>query len=188
MTAFCTKSLTPDDRVGFVEFERNNREPFEHFNEPNPPSYYSEVGLEQAFDKLVSRQHPERLLTRVLTLAGSTKWVGKGSLTVHRGASGDFAMLVYQTDRLHWRQGAARYLLDSLIHEANALDLPRVDALIASDNTVSLHLLRRAGFKAAGWSSPAVLLRGQIDCLQLSRTLRCVVGSGLARADMHLPT
>ena len=69
----------------------------------------------------------------------------------------------------------------------NCLRTP-MDALIASDNTVSLHLLRRAGFKAAGWSSPAVLLRGQIDGLQLNRTLRCVVGSGLARADMHLPT
>jgi RimJ/RimL family protein N-acetyltransferase len=186
MSRFCAGLLTSEARAAFVEFERNNREPFEHFNEPNPPGYYSELGLEQAFGKLLARQHPQRYLTRVLTTAGSTQWVGKGSLTVHRGGSGDFAMLVYQTDRLHWRQGAARALLDALIHEANALDLPRVDAMIASDNTVSLHLLRRAGFKAAGWSSPAALLRGPINCLRLSRSLRGVVGAALPSPHMHL--
>ncbi len=187
MLRFSTRMLTPGECAAFAEFERNNREPFEHFNEPKPAGYYSEAGMEQAFDKLLARQHPQRHLTRVLTVAGSTHWVGKGSLTVHRGGSGEFARLVYQTDRLHWRQGAARALLDALIHEANALDLPRVDALIASDNIVSLHLLRRAGFKVAGWSSPAALLRGPIDCLQLSRSLRSAVGLTLARAHMHLP-
>ena len=186
MSTFCIRRLLPEDRAAFVEFERNNREAFEHFNEPNSAAYYGEPGLEQAFDKLLARQHPERFLTRVLTLAGCSPWVGKGSLTVHGGGSGDVARLVYQTDRLHWRQGGARVLLDALIHEANALGLPRVDALIASDNTVSLHLLRRAGFKAAGWSAPAALLRGPTDCLQLSRPLGIVDRVALARAHMHL--
>lgn len=108
-------------------------------------------------------------------------------MTVHSTSEGDFAMLVYQTDRNHWKQGAASVLLADLIQEAKALRMLRVDALIASDNLVSLHLLRRAGFKAAGWATPAALLRGQVSCLQLSRPLRGVVGPLLPCAHMHLP-
>ncbi|MBT9466137.1 GNAT family protein [Hydrogenophaga sp.] len=187
MSRFCTRALALTDRASFVEFERNNREPFEHFNEPHPPRYYSDVGLEQAFDKLLARQDDMRFLTRVTTRGDAAQWVGKGSLTVHNTDEGDFAMLVYQTDRHHWKQGAASVLLADLIHEAQALSMSRVDALIASDNVVSLHLLRRAGFKVVGWSTPAALLRGHAHCLQLSRPLRGVVGPSLARAHMHQP-
>lgn len=187
MSRFFTRALAPTDRASFVEFERNNREPFEHFNEPHPPRYYSDVGLEQAFDKLLACQHREQFLTRVTTRGDSPQWVGRGSLTVHGTDEGDFAMLVYQTDRHHWKQGAASVLLADLIQEAKALRMLRVEAMIASDNLVSLHLLRRAGFKAAGWATPAALLRGQVSCLQLSRPLRGVVGPSLPRAHMHLP-
>lgn len=189
MSRFCTRALAPADRASFAEFERNNREPFEQFNEPHPDRHYSDAGLEIAFDKLIERQDSERFLTRVITRVDSPQWVGKGSLTLHSNSSrdGDFAMLVYQTDQQHWKQGAAGFLVAVLIQEARALGLFRVDALIASDNLVSLHLLRRAGFKAAGWATPAALRRGQINCLRLSRPLGRVVGPTLARAHMHLP-
>lgn len=186
---FCTRALAPTDRASFAEFERNNREPFEQFNEPYPDRHYSDAGLERAFDKLMARQDSARFLTRVITRVDSLQWVGKGSLTVHSNSSSDggFAMLVYQTDQQHWKQGAAGFLMADLIQEALALGLPRVDALIASDNLVSLHLLRRAGFNVAGWATPAALRRGQMNCLWLSRPLGRVVGPTLSRAHMHLP-
>ncbi|QHE76527.1 GNAT family N-acetyltransferase [Hydrogenophaga sp. PBL-H3] len=187
MSRFCTRPLAPQDRAAFVEFEQTNREPFEHFNEPHPSCYYSEAGLKQAFDRLMARQDTARFLTRVITCTDSQPWVGKGSLSVYGTGDGAFAMLVYQTDQQHWKQGAAGALLADLVQEATRLRLARADALIASDNLVSLHLLRRAGFTAAGWDAAAALRRGQIPCLRLSRPLGGVVGPVLARAHMHLP-
>lgn len=186
MARFCTRALAVTDRGPFAAFEQANREPFEQFNEPHPPHYYTEAGLRHAFDRLVERQTGEVFFTRVVTPAGSTKWAGKGSLMVHRMSGGAFATVVYQTDQHQWRQGAASFLLADLMHMSNALGLHRADALIASDNMVSLHLLRRAGFKVSGWASPAILRRGTVDCLQLSRPLRHVVSAPLASAHMDL--
>ena len=186
MPGFCIQPLSAEDAAGFAAFERDNRGPFEQFNEPHPQRYYSAAGLARAFCELLARQDPDRYVTRVAVLPGSSRWVGTGSLSVHPQRSGTVGVVVYQTDRQHWRQGVARALLSHLIDEAHALSLARVDALIVSDNTVSLHLLRRAGFKAAGWSLPAALLRGPVDCLQLSRPLRGDVGPVLSGSHVHL--
>ncbi|MFN7120901.1 MAG: GNAT family N-acetyltransferase [Hydrogenophaga sp.] len=187
MSRHATRALLPDDTAAFAAFERDNREAYERFNEPHPNGYYSDAGLLQAFNRLLARQIPERYVTRITTGVDPARWVGKGSLTVHSNPEGRFARLVYQTDHRHWKQGAGAALLTDLLHQAQGMDLPRVEALIAADNLVSLHLLRRAGFTAMDWVAPAQLRRGPIDCLRLGRALRDVDGAVLSRAHMHLP-
>jgi RimJ/RimL family protein N-acetyltransferase len=186
MSRHATRALLPTDTTAFAEFERHNREAYERFNEPHQDGYYSDAGLLRAFNRLFSRQVAERYETRITTGVDPTRWVAKGSLTVHGTPEGRFARLVYQTDHHHWKQGAGAALLIDLLHQAQCMDLPRVEALIAADNLVSLHLLRRAGFQAVGWVAPAQLRRGPIDCLLLGRALRSVDGRSLPRAHMHL--
>ena len=108
MARHVIRALLPCDTSAFAAFERDNREAYERFNEPHPEDFYSDAGLQQAFNRLLARQVPERYVTRITTGVDPARWVGKGSLTVHNTDEGAFAMLVYQTDRLHWRQGAAR--------------------------------------------------------------------------------
>jgi RimJ/RimL family protein N-acetyltransferase len=76
--------------------------------------------------------------------------------------------------------------VSDLLKHAKAMGLSNARAQIAADNTVSLHLLRRAGFKVNGWDKPANLRRGSIDCLLLSRSLRPAVGVALTGSHVHL--
>ena len=76
--------------------------------------------------------------------------------------------------------------VSDLLKHAKAMGLSNARAQIAADNTVSLHLLRRAGFKVNGWDKPANLRRGSIDCLLLSRSLRPAVGVVLTGSHVHL--
>jgi RimJ/RimL family protein N-acetyltransferase len=186
MSRFLIRALQPTEHSAFAAFEMNNREAYEQFNEPHPDGYYSEAGLRQAFNRLVARQSCDRYETRITTCVDQKTWVAKGSLTVHSTNQDRFGRLVYQTDQGYWKQGVGRSLLADLLEQARRMRLPRVDALIAVDNVVSLHLLRQSGFKAVGWVSAAQLRRGQLDCLQLSRTVRDVDGAVLPGAHVHL--
>ena len=187
MARHVIRALLPCDTSAFAAFERDNREAYERFNEPHPDGYYSDAGLQQAFNRLLARQVAGRYETRIATGEKDSQWVAKGSLTVHSTAEGRFARLVYQTDHQHWKQGAGAALLTDLLHRAQRMDLQRMEALIAADNLVSLHLLRRAGFRAVGWVAPAQLRRGPIDCLLLARAMRNVDGWPLSRTDVQLP-
>lgn len=187
MARHVTRALFPTDTAAFAEFESENRDAYERFNEPHPESYYSDAGLLQAFKRLLARQVVGRYETRVTMDVNHARWVAKGSLTVHSTPERRFARLVYQTDHRHWKQGAGAALLTDLLNQAQRMDLPSLEALIAADNLVSLHLLRRAGFKAVDWVAPAQLRRGPIDCLLLGRTLQSVDGWPLSRAHMQLP-
>lgn len=187
MSRHVIRALLPTDTSAFTAFERDNRAAYERFNEPRPEGYYSDAGLLQAFKRLLARQVAGRYETRVATGVNHARWVAKGSLTVHSNAEGSVARLVYQTDHQHWKQGAGAALLADLLYRAQRMDLQRVEALIAVDNLVSLHLLRRAGFRAVGWVAPAQLRRGPIDCLLLGRAVGSVDGWPLSRAHVHLP-
>jgi len=187
MARHVIRALLPCDTSAFAAFERDNREAYERFNEPHPEGFYSDAGLQQAFNRLLARQVAGRYETRITTGEKDARWVAKGSLTVHSTAEGRVARLVYQTDHQHWKQGAGAALLTDLLHRAQRMDLQRVEALIAADNLVSLHLLRRAGFRALGWVAPAQLRRGPIDCLLLGRAVGSVDGWPLSRAHVHLP-
>lgn len=113
-------------------------------------------------------------------------WLGVGRLKVHATGPRPFAVLIYQTDHRALRQGVGTALLADLMRQAAVLGMARLDAQITSDNLVSLHLLRRAGFSAAGWAAPATLLRGRVDCLLLSRAVRTLASTSLTGAHMQL--
>ncbi|MDP2072906.1 GNAT family N-acetyltransferase [Hydrogenophaga sp.] len=187
MGAFHIRPVGAADFVALGHFERDNRQAFEAFNEPRSNAHYSQAGITRAFHRLLAEQCGGAVLTRVVVAADETGWLAKGSLSV-QGAGGEaFALLDYQTDRLHWRRGAATLLVKALLREAGHLGVPRLVAHVSFDNLVSLHLLRRAGFQATGWAEPARLRRGTVDCLELSRLLRSADGAALSSAHMHLP-
>lgn len=182
-----TRPVGAGDRAALADFERANRQAFEAFNEPRHSAHYTQAGIARAFDRLRQEQPGGAVLTRVVVATGEAGWLAKGSLTVQGAGSETHALLDYQTDRLHWRRGVATRLVKELIREAGQLGVPKLVAQVAIDNLVSLHLLRRAGFQVAGWAEPARLRRGTVDCLELSRLLRTIDGSDLARAHVQLP-
>lgn len=187
MRAIDIRPVGTADRAALGTFERDNREAFETFNEPRSDAYYSQSGIAQAFRRLIAEERGGSVLTRVVVARGAAGWLAKGSLSVQGAGLETFALLDYQTDRLHWRRGVAAALVQELLRVADHLDVPRVVAQVSFDNLASLHLLRRAGFQAAGWATPARLRRGPVDCLELSRLLRTADGAALPRAHMQLP-
>lgn len=186
MAGWTARPVAAQDRSAFEQFERSNRHAFEQFNEPHLPSHYNDSGLARAFERCLDQHHRCRELTRVVVAKDTSHWLGMGRLRLHATGPRPFAVLVYQTDHRALRQGVGTALVGDLIRQATALGMSRLDAQITCDNLVSLHLLRRAGFSAAGWAAPATLLRGRIDCLVLSRAGRPLAGTSLTGAHMQL--
>lgn len=186
MAGWAARAVAADDRASFAQFERSNRHAFEQFNEPHLPSYYNDRELARAFERCLDQHHHGRALTRVVVAKDTAHWLGVGRLKVHATGPRPFAVLIYQTDHRALRQGVGTALLADLMRQAAVLGMARLDAQITSDNLVSLHLLRRAGFSAAGWAAPATLLRGRVDCLLLSRAVRTLAGTSLTGAHMQL--
>ena len=185
MARWNPRAVTSDDGAAFAHFEHSNREAFEQFNEPHPPDHYSGAGLSRAFDTCLELHRLGHQITRVVTSGKDAHWLGVGRLTVHRTAPQPFAVLVYQTDIRCWRQGLGGALVADLVQEAIAMGIGHLQAQITCDNLVSLHLLRRAGFRAVGWAQPASLRRGAVECLLLSRLGRTVVGPRQMGTHMH---
>lgn len=179
------RALTAHDGAAFARFERSNREAFELFNEPHPPGHYSGEGVLRAFNRRLEQHRLGHQITRVVTAGPDARWLGVGSLTVHRTEPRGSAVLIYQTDARCWRQGVGGALVADLVREAGALGIDHLQAQIACDNLVSLHLLRRAGFRAEGWAQPAGLRRGAVECLLLSRTGGTVFGPLLMGPHVH---
>lgn len=162
------RALQPLDRVAFARFERDNREAHERFNEPNPDAYYSDRGLHEAFDELLSLDRRGLALTRVVREADGDPhalWLGRGTLFLCGEGADAPAMLAYQTDHRHVGKGVASALMAELIAIARALKTPCVYAVVTRDNAVSRHLLVRGGFACLGDTEPAPLRRGTASCL-----------------------
>lgn len=186
MTAFQVRRVVLADLPALARFERVNRPMFEAFNEPHAPTRYSAAGVAGEHQALLAEASGGRVLTRVVVEPNEAGWLARGSLTLHGSGDKSFALLDYQTDRLHWQRGVASALVKALLGEADVLGIPCVRAEIAVDNTVSLHLLRRAGFQVAGWAEPARLRRGAVNCLELSRLLRPAHSVNLLSPNMHM--
>lgn len=159
------RALLPRDRAAFARFERDNREAHERFNEPNPEAYYSDRGLREAFDELLSLDRRGLAFTRVVGEHGGGAWLGRGTLFLCGEGTDASAMLAYQSDRRHLGRGVASALMAELIAIARALKIPCVLAVVTQDNTVSRHMLVRGGFVCLGDAEPARLRRGTASCL-----------------------
>ncbi len=186
MVGLTARAVVANERSAFEQFERSNRHTFEQFNEPHPPAYYNDRELARAFERCLDQHHRCHELTRVVVAKDTSHWLGMGRLRLHATGPRPFAVFVYQTDHRALREGVGTALLGDLMRQAAALGMTRFDAQITCDNLVSLHLLRRSGFSAAGWAAPATLLRGRIDCLLLSRPGLAFAGTALTGAHMQL--
>ena len=159
------RAIGPRDRAAFARFERDNREAHERFNEPNPDAYYSDRGLRQAFDELLSLDRRGLAVTRVVGEEGCDRWLGRGALLRCCEGADASALLAYQTDQRHLGRGVASALMTELIAVARALKTPCVLAVVTEDNAVSRHMLARNGFECLGDTEPASLRRGTASCL-----------------------
>jgi GNAT superfamily N-acetyltransferase len=161
-------ALQPLDRAAFARFERDNREAHERFNEPNPDAYYSDHGLHEAFDELLSLDRRGLALSRVVREANGdphAPWLGRGMLFLCGEGADAPAMMAYQTDHRHVGKGVASALMVELITIAQALRTPCVYAAVTRDNAVSRHMLVRSGFDCLGDTEPAPLRHGMASCL-----------------------
>lgn len=185
MTRWIARAVSASDLSAFEQFERSNRPSFEQFNEPHSPSHYHAIGLTKAFKCCLDQHRQGRELTRVVVAEGAAHWLGVGRLKLQATGLRPCAVIFYQTDHRYWRQGVGTALLADLMNQARSLGLTRLEAQITSDNLISLHLLRKAGFGAVCWAAPASLRRGRVECLLLGRTVRAVAPASQSGPHMH---
>jgi RimJ/RimL family protein N-acetyltransferase len=166
------RTIDSGDAGAFAQFERDNREAYEHFHEPQAEGYYSNTGLREAFYDMLALQQVGLVHTFLLVErgdAGQDHWLGKGALILGNPSECAASLVAYQIDHRHWGKGLATRLLQELVTVADALGRPCMEAVVTSTHIASMRLLLRHRFNCVGKAAPAVLRSGVVSCLWFRR-------------------
>jgi len=182
---FGISRLSEADHQAFVQFEQRNRNAFEQFNRARAPGYYTAEGLDQAFARLLARQHAGQLQVWVARHCQG-HWLGRSILFANRTGAQEWGLLAYQTDLDHCRLGVATELVRHCVVEGVALGHAWLEAQVTHDNEASIAVLSRCGFHLDGPDETVELARGRIDTLKLRRVVHLPGAVSLHRADVSL--
>ena len=184
---FTISPLSEADRQAFAQFEHRNRLAFERYNRARGPKHYTPAGLDDAFDRLITRQASHQIHVWVAK-HGLGHWLGRVALFAHQQHGQAWGLLAYQTDLDHCRLGVATQLVRQCVIEAVALGYSWLDAQVTHDNDASIAVLSRCGFLHDGPDEPAELTRGIVNTLRLRRMVHVPSPAVLHSTDMRQPS
>lgn len=184
---FTISMLGRTDRQAFAQFEQRNRTAFEQFNRARDPNYYTPLGLDDAFERLLTRQARRELQVWVAR-HHQGHWLGRAILFANRTQGQHWGLLAYQTDLDHCRLGVATQLVRQCVVEAVAQGHAWLQAQVTHDNEASIAVLTRCGFRLEGPDEVVDLARGPTDTLKLRRVVHLPRPVALHGANVSLPS
>lgn len=154
--------LEPDDAPAALAYLERNRDFFRPFDPYRPPEHFSERGQRELLEASTKRRADGDEYPLGIFLTADDSLIGRVTLSNIVRRAFQNAYIGYSLDRAHNGRGFMTSAVSATVDFAfGEADLHRVQAAVMPDNTASIRVVEKAGFRMEGFAPNYLRINGE---------------------------